>query len=288
MSQGETAEAVDSSDDLLAQLQASRQANSQNVLTALLQKELQAVMRLPTAPSPSVGFFDLGMDSLMAVEFRNRLNRAFAGEYVVSNTAVFDFPDITQLSQHLSEELGQVEAKGRAGDDTRHRSSNAPAISSKVEEDGIAIVGMACRMPRARNLAEYWEMLSSGVDAVTDGRPNSELVNGVKLRGAFIDDIEWFDSRFFRIAPIEARTMDPQQRLMLETSWEALEDAGIDPEALRGSRTGVFAGVTGSEIQGRDGVPGQGRQATLAQPQASRSAGWHLPLDLRARRCQST
>ena len=66
------------------------------------------MMRLPTAPSPSVGFFDLGMDSLMAVEFRNRLNRAFAGEYVVSNTAVFDFPDITQLSQHLSEELGQV------------------------------------------------------------------------------------------------------------------------------------------------------------------------------------
>ena len=79
VSQSEPAEAVDSSDDLLAQLQASRQTKSQSVLTALLQKELQAVMRLPAAPSPSVGFFDLGMDSLMAVEFRNRLNRTFAG-----------------------------------------------------------------------------------------------------------------------------------------------------------------------------------------------------------------
>ena len=256
MSGSENAEAVDSSDDLLAQLQASRQTNSQSVLAALLQKELQAVMRLPTAPSPSVGFFDLGMDSLMAVEFRNRLNRALAGEYVVSNTAVFDFPDITQLAQHLSEELGQVQTRVEP-EATPVIAPPTPTPSIEVGEDSIAIVGMACRLPRARNLSEYWEMLASGVDAITDGRPNSELVNGVKLRGAYIDDVEWFDSRFFRIAPIEARTMDPQQRLMLETSWEALEDAGIDPEALRGSRTGVFAGVTGSEY--RDVMEAQGK-----------------------------
>ena len=239
---------LESSDALLSQLGVSRQVDSLGVLTALLQKELQAVMRLPTAPSPAVGFFDLGMDSLMAVEFRNRLNRAFAGEYVVSNTAVFDYPDITQLSQHLSEELGQADTGGEPAA-APASAAPAPTPASAVDNDGIAIVGMACRLPRARNLSEYWEMLVSGVDAVTDGRPNHDSLNAPRLRGAFIDDVEWFDSRFFRIAPVEARIMDPQQRLMLETSWEALEDAGMDPEALRGSRTGVFAGVTGSEYR---------------------------------------
>ena len=80
----------------------------QELLVSFLQQELQAVLRLSSAPSPTVGFFDLGMDSLMAVEFRNRLNRAFAGEYTASNTIVFDYPDIASLAGHLAEELGQL------------------------------------------------------------------------------------------------------------------------------------------------------------------------------------
>ena len=248
-SQGESAEAGESADDLLSQLGMSQQVDSRGVLAAFLQRELQAVMRLPTAPSPTVGFFDLGMDSLMAVEFRNRLNRAFAGEYVVSNTAVFDHPDIAALSQHLSEEIGPLGAGSRPEPAPAVVVAAAPPAAADVASDGIAIVGMACRLPQARNLSEFWDMLASGVDAVTNGRSNFESLDAPKIRGAFIDDVEWFDSRFFRIAPVEARTMDPQQRLILETTWEALEDACIDPESLRGSRTGVFAGVTGSEYR---------------------------------------
>ena len=215
-------------------------------------------MRLATEPSLTVGFFDLGMDSLMAVEFRNRLNRVFLDEYTVSNTAVFDYPDISSLARHVVEEIGQLGIGGEPAA-TQEVVSPEPPRAVGVEDDGIAIVGMACRFPGANNLSEYWDLLVSGVDAVNDGRPGFDtsgsgpaVENGEDTaypRGAFVDDIEWFDSRFFRISPIEARSMDPQQRMILETTWEALEDAGIDPEALRGSNTGVFAGVGGSEYR---------------------------------------
>ena len=77
--------------DLLSQLQEAP-ASREELLVSFLQQEVQAVLRLSTAPEPTVGFFDLGMDSLMAVELRNRLNRAFAEEYVVPNTVVFGLP----------------------------------------------------------------------------------------------------------------------------------------------------------------------------------------------------
>ena len=239
-------EAKESPVDLLSQLRVSQPADAETILASFLQKELQAVMRLPTLPAPSVGFFDLGMDSLMAVELRNRLNRAFAGEYVVSNTAVFDYPDITALARHLAGELGQL---GTGGAPPAVPEAVVPERRPAVgrADDDIAIVGMACRFPRANDVAEYWRLLASGSDAVTDGRPDVE--GSVPLRGGFVEGIEWFDSRFFRIAPIEARMMDPRQRMMLETSWQALEDAGIDPDGLRGSLTGVYAGVGDSEYR---------------------------------------
>ena len=237
----------------------------QELLVSFLQQELQAVLRLSSAPSPTVGFFDLGMDSLMAVEFRNRLNRAFAGEYTASNTVVFDYPDIASLAGHLAEELGQI------GDAPL---PPEPAVWEEPQQvgsdtDGIAIVGMACRFPQSKNLAEYWKLLEAGTDAVTDGRPGNGIAPD--MRGAFIEDIDWFDSRFFRISPVEARMMDPQQRMMLETSWEALEDAGIDPDGLRGSQTGVYTGIGGSEY--RDVISSSGKLGNYLGTNASVAVG---------------
>ncbi len=237
----------------------------QELLVSFLQQELQAVLRLSSAPSPTVGFFDLGMDSLMAVEFRNRLNRAFAGEYTASNTIVFDYPDIASLAGHLAEELGQL---GDAPPATEPAVPEKPQRVSS-DEDGIAIVGMACRFPQSKNLSEYWQLLESGTDAVTDGRPGNGIAPD--MRGAFIEGIEWFDSRFFRISPVEARMMDPQQRMMLETSWEALEGAGIDPEGLRGSQTGVYAGIGGSEY--REVIESSGKLGNYLGTNASVAAG---------------
>ncbi len=254
-----------SSADVMERLRETPASERDRLLESYLQTEVQAVLRLPSAPESSVGFFDLGMDSLMAVELRNRLNRAFSDEYTASNTVVFDYPDINSLARHLCEELGDVEAAPPPGSSPppTARVQPAPASVSVSEgtstEDGIAIIGMACRFPGARDLAEFWQVLDEGRETVSDGREDTGLWDGVLgdpamhdsgyQRGGFIEEIDRFDARFFGIRPIEAHGMDPQQRLLLETSWHALEDAGMDPERLRGSSTGVYAGIASSEYR---------------------------------------
>ena len=126
----------------------------------------------------------------------------------------------------------------------------------------IAIVGMACRFPGADGLSAFWRMLEAGESGVIEGVPGSgtgrigALFPDAGARapacrfGAYLDGLERFDAAFFRISPVEAQLLDPQQRMMLETCWRALEDAGIDPERLHGSRTGVYAGISNNEYRG--------------------------------------
>ncbi len=244
-------------DDLMSPLAETPAAEREALLVSFLQQELQAVLRLPTAPEPTVGFFDLGMDSLMAVELRNRLNRAFADEYVVPNTVVFDYPDIARLANHLIEELGEVSTAPAPPPQVQPEPE--PQTEVQREDNGIAIVGMACRFPGAPDLSAFWQQLEAGADAVTDGRRDSGSWNALAKdlppeyaayrQGGFVEGIDQFDARFFRISPIEARMMDPRQRMMLETTWQALEDAGMDPDKLRGSRTGLYAGIATSEYR---------------------------------------
>ena len=249
--------------DVLTQVSEAPAAERENVLVSFLQGEVQAVLRLPSAPAATVGFFDLGMDSLMAVELRNRLNRALAGNYTAPNTLVFDYPDIASLADHLAGEL--VEDGGVSVSEA----APEPARESRVQDeaDAIAIVGMACRFPGAPDLESFWRLLEAGADLVTDGRRDSGPWNGVAgdphgadgpaRRGAFLEDIDKFDARFFRITPIEARMMDPRQRLLLETTWHALEDAGMDPGRLTGSNTGVYAGVGNGDYRDVAAISGE-------------------------------
>ena len=250
-----------SSADVATRLRETPVSERGSLLVSFLQGEVQAVLRLPSTPDPSVGFFDLGMDSLMAVELRNRLNRAFAGDYTASNTVVFDYPDIASLARHLVEELGEVETEPAATQTLAEQTLAEPVSrpAPRPVEDGIAIVGMACRFPGAPDLDAFWQLLEEGHSAVTDGRPDPVGGDGLSAdsgawtdayrHGGFIEGIDRFDARFFGIRPIEARTMDPRQRLLLETTWQALEDAGIDPGTLRGGRAGVYAGLGGSEYR---------------------------------------
>src|SRR2546423_3888204 len=118
----------------------------------------------------------------------------------------------------------------------------------------VAIVGISCRLPRAADPEAFWQLLRDGVDAVSrvpagrwaddTGSPNGAgSPDGVDVRrGAFLDRVDGFDADFFGISPREAAGMDPQQRLVLELAWEALEDAGIIPAAPREQRAGGVGG----------------------------------------------
>ena len=125
-----------------------------------------------------------------------------------------------------------------------------------ARDEAIAIVGMDCRFPGADGWSAYWQLLAAGRDAISEVPPqrwdlaqyfdaNANAPGKINTRhGGFLDRVDGFDAAFFGISPQEAEYMDPQQRLLLQLAWHALEDAGQPPAALRGSRTGVFVGIT--------------------------------------------
>jgi acyl transferase domain-containing protein len=143
-------------------------------------------------------------------------------------------------------------------------------------DDPLAIVGMACRLPGADNLTQYWQFLSEGRSAITEV-PADRWSTGqyfssdphaadktVSRWGGFLRDIDQFDPAYFGIPPAEAEIIDPQQRIFLEVGMEAIEDAGIRREDLKRSRTGVFVGASASEYGALDLVTASHIRAATA------------------------
>nr|WP_284746753.1 type I polyketide synthase [Amycolatopsis sp. RTGN1] len=190
-------------------------------------------------------FKDLGFDSLTAVELRNALNEATG--LTLTATLVFDYPTAGDLAAHLHESL-----LGELGDP-----AETEEITASTDEP-IAIVGMACRFPGGVTTPdELWELVAAGRDGTSrfpedrswdlDYWLGMAAAAGKEPNGGFVTGATDFDAGFFGISPNEAVMMDPQQRMLLEACWEACESAGIDPLSLKGTDTGVFAGVMQSD-----------------------------------------
>ncbi|MFD4432086.1 SDR family NAD(P)-dependent oxidoreductase, partial [Nocardia sp. NPDC058497] len=200
-------------------------------------------------------FRELGFDSLTAVEMRNRL-RAVTGVRLPA-TLVFDYPTPEAVARFVLDE-------SRGGSQVQVAAAAAPAAAALLSEDPVVIVGMGCRLPGGVSSPEgLWQLLIEERDAVstfpTDRGWNTDVLfdpqpgvpgKSYVREGGFLHEAGWFDAGFFGISPREAVTMDPQQRVLLETVWEALEHAGVDPNSLRGSDTGVFTGVMHHDYPG--------------------------------------
>ena len=216
------------------------------MLLDLVRSHIATVLGNTTAEAidPDRAFQELGFDSLTAVEMRNRLKTATG--LALSPTLIFDYPTPNGLAGYIRTELAGVPQEIK----------HSP-VARATEDDAIAIVGMSCRYPGGVNSPDdLWDMLTEGRDVLSEFpsdrgwklaglyNPDPDVAGTCYTRtGGFVDGVADFDPAFFGIAPSEALAMDPQQRLFLELSWEALERTGIDPGDLRGSATGVFAGV---------------------------------------------
>ncbi|MEN3614753.1 beta-ketoacyl synthase N-terminal-like domain-containing protein, partial [Plantactinospora sp. ZYX-F-223] len=251
---GRPVAAADAGQALRARLAPLSTGERRRELVELVRAGVAALLGQGTdgVPSPGTTFGSAGIDSLMAVDLRNRLGGATGLR--LPTTLVFDYPTPRAVAEYLD---GVLTGTGPAA-------ATVPEV--RVDDDEpIAIIGMSCRLPGGISSPEQlWDLVINEGCAISDpprnrgwdldalyspepGTPGRTYT----WRGGFVHDADEFDPAPFGISPREALAMDPQQRLLLETSWEAFERAGIDPLSLRGTRTGVFAGLASQDYAPR-------------------------------------
>ncbi|MEX1830086.1 SDR family NAD(P)-dependent oxidoreductase [Luteibacter sp. CQ10] len=217
---------------------------------------------------PAVGYYEMGLDSVGLLHLVKLLEERFGMS--LSPTLLFEYTTIDELADHLMERYGDALAAAPSGASAPVAIAAAatgaavgprPSARDPMRDEPIAIIGMAGRFPQAKDIGELWQNLKAGKDCITEvpsDRWDWHLFDGIEAIagrqvsrwGGFVADVDRFDARFFRVTPRAAEAIDPQERLFLEVSWEAVEDAGYTPRNLvpphgAGQRrpVGVFAGV---------------------------------------------
>ncbi|MFF4402907.1 type I polyketide synthase, partial [Streptomyces sp. NPDC001480] len=287
------ASAVSRADTLRAELAGMSSAERDRTLSELVRGEVAGVLGHADSTEIAVtrAFREMGFDSLTAVELRNRLNAATG--LGLPATIVFDHPNVRDLVRFLR--AGLVPEEPAA--ELRPAAVAAP-VAPAHDDEPIAVVSMGCRFPGGvTSPEELWRLVLEETDAVstlpTDRGwdvenlydPDPDRAGTTYAReGGFLHDAAEFDAAFFGISPREATAMDPQQRLLLETTWEVLERAGIAPDSLQGSPTGVFVGVShqgyGSRSQVPEGLEGHlitGTVTSIASGRISYTLGLEGP-----------
>lgn len=240
-----------------AKLKQLRGNAQKELLVKTIQELLQQILSTAEAPDTDRPLIETGLDSLMAVEFSTQLQMMLGEPFVIAPTMLFDHPTIDAIADHLLEMVADA-----GSDDTDSpQPENASTDDTPPElrqREPIAIIGMSCRFPGARDVDEFWENLLKKVDSVCEipedrwdiDRFYDEDRTPGKMytrEGGFLDDIADFDAAFFNISDQEACWIDPQHRLLLENSYRALEDAGIATAPLADKNVGVFMGIMGQD-----------------------------------------
>jgi acyl transferase domain-containing protein/acyl carrier protein len=179
-------------------------------------------------------YVDMGVDSILAIHITKLIKSKLDIELLSSD--LYNFLSINHLAKHLS-----TYQEHKQSDTFIETTSNSHLgkTTSNINNEKIAIIGIAGRFPGADNVDQYWQNLINGKNSITTTQRWSHLSNK-EYRAGFLNNIENFDAELFNISPKEAILMDPQQRLLMEVTWEALIDAGLSLEDLNGSNCGVF------------------------------------------------
>jgi acyl transferase domain-containing protein/acyl-CoA synthetase (AMP-forming)/AMP-acid ligase II/acyl carrier protein len=223
-----------------------------SILTQQVQQQVAETLQVAIEKvSCTDSFQSMGFDSLRSAELQSRLSHLTGCELAI--TLLWNHPDIDALAPVL---LDKISDQLSVSSESDWRSETPHSIKKlNITAEPVAIIGMGCRFPGGVTSSEqFWEFLQQSGDGVIEIPKerwdvdahydvNPEVPGKSYSRwGGFLDNVSDFDPAFFNISPREAQQMDPRQRLLLETTWEALEQAACAPESLSGSRTGVFIG----------------------------------------------
>lgn len=254
-------------------------------ITSQVEKSIKTVLgkRRIKAFSPTCTLQEMGLDSLDLLELRVILEKQMRMK--LDSTFLFQYSTLEALSNYFSKQPStlvqplesrpasqsapKIQPPAKASPTrSRFSSKSAQVKISRVknqtvpQEDDIAVIGMACRFPGGvNNPEEFWYVMKNGIDAISEipanrwdldryFDPDHKKPRRISSKyGGFLDQVDGFDADFFHMSSQEAVYTDPQHRILLEESWHALEHAGIDPDSLAGTQTGVFVGLISHDYE---------------------------------------